>query len=136
MKAAYVNHIFGTIVLSVLLVGTGAYGARTLYLLTPPSDITKTVAASLRDHPEEWVMGPVAIILTNKTRKLEITQFGNAGSTKVTMGTELVPTLDNNMNVYLSSNNQNYLNRAIKDWMRATYRIREQRMIEEIGYEP
>lgn len=127
-----INSIFGYFVALVLLVTGLHVGIRTHYLLTPPSDITVAVSKSLLENPQEWEMGSVDTILTNPKRGLEIQMFGDAGSIQVSKGDELAPT--QNMNMFFSSHNQNYLHRAITIWKKETAPAREARLITEIEY--
>ncbi len=127
------GEIIGTIVVVVFLTGSGIYGLRTQALLRPPSDVTRTMAHILMEHPDEWRLGGDENVLYNDTRGLVIQRFGEDGSIKVTRHGELVPTLDQSMN-FLPNHNQNYLNAAMRDWMEKTKAQREARMIEQIKY--
>lgn len=108
------GEIIGTIVVVVFLTGSGIYGLRTQALLRPPSDVTRTMAHILMEHPDEWRLGGDENVLYNDTRGLVIQRFGEDGSIKVTRHGELVPTLDQSMN-FLPNHNQNYLNAAMRD---------------------
>ena len=128
-----VGDVFGTMVVLVFLTGAGIYGLRTQALLRPPSDVTRTMAHILAEHPEEWRIGEDENVLYNDTRGLVIQRFGADGSVKVTRRGELVPTLDQSMNM-LPNNNQNYLNAAINDWLEETKPAREARLVQQMQF--
>lgn len=124
---------FGTLVVIAFLTGAGVYGLRTQSLLRPPSDVTRTMAHILLEHPEEWRIGVDENVLYNDTRGLVIQRFGDEGSVKVTRHGELVPTLDQSRNM-LPNNNQNYLNAAIDDWLDKTKDARAARLVQQMQY--
>ena len=128
-----VNSTFGYFVALTLLAAGLYFGIRTNYLLTPPSDITVAVSKSLLENPQEWEMGSVDTVLTNSDRSLQINMFGGVGSIQVRKGQELVPTLENSMNLFFSTHNQNYLHRAMVIWKKQTAPTREARIVNEIS---
>lgn len=130
-----INDIVGSFLVFCFMLGAGVYGLRTFALMQPPSDVTLVITQSLQKHPSDWRLGGDDNILYNDKLGLEIHRFGPDGSVKVTRHGELVPTLDQSMNLMLANPNQNYLAVAMRDWMRVTAAEREARMVQQMQYE-
>lgn len=111
------------------------YGGRAVYLNSPPSSVAVAVAESLDTHPEQWEVGSMNLTLVNDGKNIRIRRYDGEGSLQVFINEAPAPTLDQAFNLF-SSNNQNYVNKAVKRWQVKTETRRRAEAVASVRFEP
>lgn len=111
------------------------YGGRAVYLNSPPSPVAVAVAESLDTHPEQWKVGSSNLTLENDEKNITIHRYTGEGSLQVYIDNSPAPTLDQAFNMF-SSNNQNYVNKAVKRWQKKTEAQRQAEAVARVSFEP